>query len=117
MYIASKDVLGVGSTGLHIDMTSAINLMVYDQDLKLPSGGAIWHVFLADDANTIRMFLRSRFPRKFKVQDPIHAQAVYLNDSMLQDLAKDHAVVPFRILQRVGEAVLIPAGCPHQASS
>lgn len=113
MYIATKDVTRIGSTRLHLDVTSAINLLVYTSGGDTP--GALWHIFLADDLGTLRGYLRSR-PGRTRDDDPIHAQNVYLTPPMLDEL-RELGVRPFMVHQRLGDAVFIPAGCAHQVST
>ncbi len=43
----------------------------------------------------------------------IHSQAHFLDDDLLAEL-RARGIGPLRIRQRQGDAVLIPAGCPHQ---
>ncbi|KAK9477221.1 hypothetical protein V1514DRAFT_283499, partial [Lipomyces japonicus] len=51
---------------------------------------------------------------KFSTDDPIHRQIFYLTDPELILLRKRTGVMPFRIWQKPGDAVFIPAGCAHQ---
>ncbi|KAI1783901.1 hypothetical protein LXA43DRAFT_976943 [Ganoderma leucocontextum] len=105
MYVATRDLYSQGSTPLHLDATSAVNLLVHV--------GAMWDIFPAAHAQTIREYLRRR---EHTSADPIHAQDTYLTEAMLAELALQ-GVRPFRIYQALGEAVFIPAGCPHQVSN
>ncbi|KAI0649970.1 hypothetical protein C8Q79DRAFT_900112 [Trametes meyenii] len=111
MYLATRDVDGVGTTCLHLDATSAINLMVYNSERQAP--GALWHIFMAQDVDLIRQYLRSMYTGS-AAADPIHSQNVYLTPDMLADLTS-LGVHPFVVRQNVSDAVFIPAGCPHQA--
>jgi len=80
------------------------------------NGGALWHIFLRRDADLLRQFLRDKYDTTLEGDDPIHAHRYYLTKPLLRELAERYKVVPFEIHQRVGDAVFIPAGCPHQAS-
>lgn len=100
-----------GSTRLHCDLSDAFNIMVYADP---PSSTALWHIFKATDADTIRSYLRSRLNRSSDEGDPIHSQVFYMGPSQLKELEEVHGVKPFVIEQAVGEAVYIPAGCAHQ---
>ena len=117
MYVATRDLLNQGSTPLHVDVTSAINILVYVEpdDVEEPEGvGALWDIFSAAHAPKIREYLYRQNARlRTESPDPIHAQATYITDKMLVELAA-MGVKPFRIYQAVGEAIFIPAGCPHQ---
>ncbi|KAK9448712.1 uncharacterized protein V1518DRAFT_417990 [Limtongia smithiae] len=46
--------------------------------------------------------------------DPIHRQFFYLTDPELKLLRERYGVLPYRIWQKPGDAVFIPAGCAHQ---
>jgi hypothetical protein len=111
MALATKQCDGYsGSTRLHCDLCDAINVMVY----STPSTGtALWHIFKVSDVAKIRAYIRDRF-KLASEDDPIHCQRYYLGPSHLVELKSMYGVVPFTIHQAVGEAVFIPAGCPHQ---
>lgn len=113
MALASKQVDGYsGSTRLHCDLCDAINSLVH---CAPPTGTALWHIFKVTDVEKIRAYIRGtpkfRHPHD---NDPIHSQLSYLGPRNLAELKAVHGVIPFTIHQAVGEAVFIPAGCPHQ---
>lgn len=55
MYIATRDEKNMGSTRLHMDVTSAVNLMLH----TIPSSeGARWDIFLGADTDKLREYLR-----------------------------------------------------------
>lgn len=112
MALASTQADGFsGSTRLHCDLSDALNIMVYSSP---PTGTALWHIFKATDAPAIRKFIQKTF--NHTAGDPIHSQQFYLGPSHLAQLKSEYGVVPFVVRQAVGEAIYIPAGCPHQAS-
>ncbi|KAK9465974.1 hypothetical protein V1512DRAFT_209354 [Lipomyces arxii] len=100
--------------------------------------GAVWDIFRAEDCVKLRQFILEREQEepvlynnpylkrektkaakdkdkpKIATDDPIHRQLFYLTDPELIMLRQRHGVVPFRIWQKPGDAVMIPAGCPHQ---
>ncbi|KAA8909829.1 hypothetical protein FN846DRAFT_769761, partial [Sphaerosporella brunnea] len=111
----------VGTTNLHLDLTDAVNIMLYETggenapqystvEKGIPECGAIWDIFRPEDASKIRGFLKLRDP---ECDDPIHRQCHYLSEHDLSLLAKE-GVGSYRIYQRAGDAVFIPAGCAHQ---
>ncbi|KAK9333149.1 hypothetical protein V1520DRAFT_323816 [Lipomyces starkeyi] len=103
--------------------------------------GAVWDIFKAEDSDKIRQFILEREQEdptaynnpfltakrekakgskvvpKFSTDDPIHRQVFYLPDSELILLRKRFGVVPFRVWQKPGDAVFVPAGCAHQVSN
>ncbi|KAJ7697772.1 Jmjd1a protein [Mycena olivaceomarginata] len=104
---------GRGSTRLHMDMANALNIMIYAaSDPAGKHGSAVWDLFRAQDSQKLRQFLRANYT--IDVPDPIHSQQVYLNDDARLRLWREHGVKSYRVHQRVGEAILIPAGCAHQ---
>lgn len=112
MYSSTQDVAGVGSTKLHLDVTSAVNILVHTSGEGVP--GALWHIFLAADTDKLRAYLRSKSDSGDD-EDPVHAQGTYLTPAMLAELGQ-LGVRPFQFQQNLHDAVFIPAGCAHQAS-
>ncbi|KAI0370427.1 hypothetical protein BV20DRAFT_1035907 [Pilatotrama ljubarskyi] len=100
MYIATRDLDEVGSTALHLDVTNAVNILMYTASEDSRKAGALWHIFLASDVDKLRGYLRS------VTGSPIDKDP---------ELA-EQGVRPFVIEQHRGEAIFIPAGCPHQVS-
>ncbi|KAF4563967.1 hypothetical protein EYR36_003216 [Pleurotus pulmonarius] len=97
-----------GSTRLHMDMADAVNIMAH--------GSATWHIFASQDSARLKEFMRNRFKLPPTV-DPIHCQTIYMGPAALEDLEDRYNIKPFTFVQSTGEAVFIPAGCAHQASS
>jgi lysine-specific demethylase 3 len=89
-----------------------------DRYLNGENIGAMWHIFLPDDAEKIRSFLLAMDIHKGRKilpnTDPIHDQTHYIDNKMLRQLSDDHGVHAFTIVQYIGDAVFIPAGAPHQ---
>lgn len=143
-----------GTTNLHLDISDAINVMIYvngaysfnngseesrdsyertvvecciDQEMKkeiiskklVP--GALWHVFKPSDAPKMRVFLNKvseeRNISPDKRTDPIHDQTWYLDQTLLDRLYEEQGVKPYAILQCMGDALVIPAGAPHQVKN
>lgn len=103
-----------GSTVLHMDLTSAVNVMVWAADMAPGEPGfALWHIFSATSSNCLREFLVSDVGYA-GVDDPIHSQTVCMTPSLLDQLFSSRAVRPYTIKQYAGDAVFIPAGCAHQ---
>ncbi|KAG8792367.1 hypothetical protein FRC12_006293 [Ceratobasidium sp. 428] len=107
---------GQGSTRLHMDMADAVNIMMFASDSKdgLP-GVAAWDIFRASDSDKIRAYLRRHFSQKAtQYRDPIHSQLFFLDSDHRRRLYEEEKVYSWRIYQRPGDAVFIPAGCAHQ---
>ena len=139
---SSQEAGSQGSTRLHMDMADAINVMLYASNCADGSPGyAVWDLFRAEDSDKIRDFLRKRLtphpaamskgqqqqesqtqPEKafFSIpgitadHDPIHIQRFYLDVELRRQLWAEYEVKSYRIYQRPGEGVFIPAGCAHQ---
>ena len=113
MYLATSDDLAIGSTALHLDETSAINILVHEQ-ADAPKTGAEWTIFRREDLDILRTVIRDRYHHSGG--DPILSQQYFLSDTDLCALAA-LGVRPFRFVQHYGEAVFINVGCAHQVSS
>ncbi|TNY23130.1 hypothetical protein DMC30DRAFT_444664 [Rhodotorula diobovata] len=123
--ISCDDEGGQGSTKLHKDVADAVNVLLWASDA--PDGGpgvAIWDLYRAEDADKVRDFLYGHVARlegwkdadeaRRRVDDPIHTQRFFLTRPLRAALLASHGVRSFRIHQRPGQAVLVPAGCAHQ---
>ncbi|BGP20167.1 hypothetical protein JCM10213v2_008302 [Rhodosporidiobolus nylandii] len=117
---------GWGSTKLHMDIADAVNLMLWSSlGPDGCPGVAIWDLYRAEDSEAIREFLYEKIAQrenleggveeaKGKHDDPIHTQEFFLDATLRRELFEQKGVKSFRILQRPGEVVFIPAGCAHQ---
>jgi len=103
----------VGTTQLHLDAADAINVLQHSGGPP-DAPGAIWDLFRREDADELREFIRFKFGQCYAISDPIHDQAFYLTDELLEELYISKSIRSFRVYQKVGEVVLVPAGCPHQ---
>lgn len=117
MYNAMASSLAEGSKGttrLHMDMADALNIMTYASPCPDGSPGcAAWDLFRAEDSEKLRLFMRKRI-QGIGIQDPIHSQQIYLDEVLKKELWETQGVKSYRIYQRPGEAIFIPAGCAHQ---
>lgn len=82
---------------------------------KLP--GAIWHIWEANQADSIRKVLKNESVILRKPQgegdDPIHDQNWFIDKELRLKLEAE-GTVGYTIVQYEGDAVFIPAGAPHQ---
>ncbi|CAH2069278.1 unnamed protein product [Thlaspi arvense] len=92
------------------------------QSSKDVHGGAIWDIFRREDVPKLIEFLK-RHKHEFRhinnqpvnsVVHPIHDQTLFLNESQKKQLKEEFDIEPWTFEQHLGEAVFIPAGCPHQ---
>lgn len=85
-------------------------------------GGAVWDIFRREDVPLLIEYLQKHW-KEFRhirtlplnsMVHPIHDQTLYLNERHKKQLKEEFNVEPWTFEQYLGEAVFIPAGCPHQ---
>ncbi|PKI60530.1 hypothetical protein CRG98_019006 [Punica granatum] len=91
-------------------------------ELDFTEGGAVWDIYRREDVPKLRDYLRKHF-REFRhtyccqlpeVIDPIHDQTFFLSKEHKKKLKEEFGIEPWTFIQKLGDAVFIPAGCPHQ---
>ncbi|KAJ7620116.1 hypothetical protein FB45DRAFT_929501 [Roridomyces roridus] len=101
-----------GTTQLHLDMSDAVNIMVFaSPDPGNKPGSAVWDIFRGQDTDKIRQYLQDKGDF---AGDPIHDQDTYLSEDDRRDLQDKCGVRGYRVVQKPGDAIFIPAGCAHQ---
>ncbi|KAL6508314.1 hypothetical protein OROHE_021856 [Orobanche hederae] len=85
-------------------------------------GAAVWDIFRRQDVPKISEYLQ-KHRKEFRhhnntfvdsVVHPIHDQIFYLDEKHKKQLKDEFDVEAWTFEQHLGEAVFIPAGCPHQ---
>ncbi|XP_054777838.1 lysine-specific demethylase JMJ28 [Prosopis cineraria] len=83
--------------------------------------GAQWDVFRRQDVPKLMEYLKRHCIEfsdtrnyKKKVIHPILDQIFFLDDTHKMRLKEEFEIEPWTFAQHVGEAVIIPAGCPYQ---
>jgi hypothetical protein len=105
-----------GSTKLHMDLTDAMNKMLWGANgSDGQPGPALWHLFDAVDAPVVRKFLKEDCDFQGP-GDAVHSQTVYLTPDKRKLLFEKYRVRPYTIYQYPNQAVFIPAYCIHQVS-
>ncbi|XP_022924442.1 lysine-specific demethylase JMJ25 isoform X1 [Cucurbita moschata] len=93
-----------------------------NEKMEVATGGAVWDIFRRQDVPKLLKYL-DKHQKEFRHMEckpvnslvhPIHDQTVFFNAKHKKQLKEEFGVEPWTFEQFIGEAVFIPAGCPHQ---
>ncbi|KAH7543842.1 hypothetical protein JRO89_XS15G0029000 [Xanthoceras sorbifolium] len=127
MKLVGKDSLEATSSGDGVNCSRTVNpdtnMIIQDNHpTEVEYGGAVWDIFRRQDVPKLDEYLR-KHQKEFRhinnlpvnsVVHPIHDQTLFLNERHKKQLKEEFNVEPWTFEQHLGEAVFIPAGCPHQ---
>ncbi|KAK2368302.1 lysine-specific demethylase JMJ25 [Trifolium repens] len=106
----------------NVDMAGNLFSSINASDGGDSSDGALWDIFRREDVPVLEEYLNKHF-REFRhvhcsplveVIHPIHDQTFYLTIKHKKRLKEEYGIEPWTFVQKLGDAVFIPAGCPHQ---
>ncbi|KAL8090145.1 hypothetical protein AgCh_039568 [Apium graveolens] len=92
------------------------------EGIEHPGGGALWDIFRRQDSPKLEEYLKKNF-REFRhincrpldqAVHPIHDRTFYLTLDHKRRLKEEYGIEPWTFVQKRGDAVYIPAGCPNQ---
>ncbi|XP_078181905.1 lysine-specific demethylase JMJ26-like isoform X2 [Carex rostrata] len=96
--------------------------IIHEVNDRAETAGALWDIFRRDDVPLLKAYLEKYFcefrhihcNRVNEVLNPVHDETFYLTAEHKRRLKKEFGIEPWSLVQHVGEAIFIPAGCPHQ---
>ncbi|KAL0332572.1 UNVERIFIED_CONTAM: Lysine-specific demethylase [Sesamum calycinum] len=90
------------------------------QEFEDPESGAVWDIFRRQDVPKLEEYLRGHYGElrhidsRLHLAHPIHDKAFYLTEEHKRNLIEEYGIEPWTFVQKLGDAVFVPAGCPYQ---
>lgn len=104
-----------GTTRAHTDFADAVNVLNFASHGPDGSpGSAHWVIIPNSSMETLATYIREKKNVQHGAHNPIHPQMVFLTPADVEELREIYGVPVHSFDQYPGDAVFIPAGCPHQ---
>ncbi|KAF9169832.1 hypothetical protein BGX21_009421 [Mortierella sp. AD011] len=122
--------LDYGSIPISCELSDSIYICVYtnppkgleseepsSQSSESISSTVVWDVYRAEDRHLVQSYIEQEMSKekKRKITDPFTFRTHYLSPSDQEELYRKTGARPYRVLQNLGDAIMIPAGCVRQA--
>ncbi|KZV63943.1 hypothetical protein PENSPDRAFT_554904, partial [Peniophora sp. CONT] len=105
------------TTFFHCDVADAVNIMFNcDRQADDQEGGALWTMVAREHMGLAEKLLRERKKWDGTKGHPVHAQQLDITEADVVYL-RERGVRVWTFVQRMGEAVFIPAGVGHQVKN
>ncbi|KAJ3688612.1 hypothetical protein LUZ61_017776 [Rhynchospora tenuis] len=139
-----QEELGEGDsvTKLHYDLYDVVNILVHSkevhltvvqqnavlgnhkakkekvQNMTIPDdyGGALWEIWRREDVPKLQDYL-TKHARNFTnhcIPSSLADESIYLTKEHKRRLKEEYGIEAWTFEQKLGDAVLVPAGCPYQ---